>query len=154
VSEVVANVEVPATVKIPEFVVLPKLARPVKVGAYEYTATPLFVEPVSSLKRAANCAEVENGVARPRVVVAACVHVFPAPPMRSWLFVTVERPVPPRVPPSVPTVLPRSMLSEEVESAETVLSALRRKMVDELGLVSVKMLEPMVVAPRLVRAPD
>jgi ADP-ribose pyrophosphatase YjhB (NUDIX family) len=51
-------------------------------------------------------------------------------------------------------VLRRSRFKVEVEIAETVLSALRRRMVEELGLVRVKMFEPMVVAPRLVRAPD
>ena len=70
VTEVLARLEVPATVRRPEFVVLPKLERPVKVGAYEKTATPLFVEPVSSERRALSWAEFENGVARPRVVVA------------------------------------------------------------------------------------
>ena len=39
---------------------------------------------------------------RPRVPVAVCVHVFPAPPIKSWLLVTVPSPVPPRVPASVP----------------------------------------------------
>jgi hypothetical protein len=66
----VAKVVVPATVRRPELVVLPKLERPVKVGAYEKTATPPLVEPVSSERRAASWAELEKGVARPRVVVA------------------------------------------------------------------------------------
>lgn len=62
VMVVVANVEVPATVKMPEFVVLPNEARPVKVGAYEKTAAPPLVEPVSSVSAAARLAD--DGVPR------------------------------------------------------------------------------------------
>ena len=40
---------------------------------------------------------------RPSEEVAACVQVFPAPPMRSWFCAMVLRPVPPRTPESVPT---------------------------------------------------
>lgn len=38
----------------------------------------------------------------PKDDVATCVQVFPAPPINREFWVTVLRPVPPRVPASVP----------------------------------------------------
>ena len=53
-------------------------------------------------------------VRRPKEEVATWVHVFPAPPRRSWFCVTEESPVPPRLPERVPVVLDRSMFKVEV----------------------------------------
>ncbi len=53
----------------------------VKTGEVAKTAKPV---PVSSERRAASCAELENDDDSPSEEVAICVQVFPAPPMRSW----------------------------------------------------------------------
>ena len=63
------------------------------------------------------------------------------------------KPVPPRVAARIPVVSLKAIPRVEVATAETVLSALILRNDKALGLVSVKMLEPTVVAPKLVRAP-
>jgi hypothetical protein len=73
----------------------------VNTGELVNATTPV---PLSSLRRAANCAELEKAAERPSDEVAIWVKVFPAPPMRSWFGVVVDRPVPPRVAASVPVV--------------------------------------------------
>ena len=55
----------------------------------------------------------------PREEVASWVQVFPAPPIKSWFCVTVESPVPPRLPGSVPVVFARSMFKVEVAMVPT-----------------------------------
>ena len=64
-----------------------------------------------------------------------------------------DSPVPPRVAARIPVVSLSAMPKVEVATAETVLSAFMRRKESVPGLVSVKMFEPTVVAPRLVRAP-
>ncbi len=82
---------------------------PLKVGEAEKTTFPV---PVSSESHEANWSELEK-----RLDVAICVHVFPAPPMRSWFADIVERPVPPLVAASVPVVSPIAIPRLEVASA-------------------------------------
>lgn len=85
----------------------------VKTGEVVNATTPV---PLSSLRRAANCAEFVKAAERPRDEVAIWVMVFPAPPIRSWFWVIVERPVPPRVAASVPVVslkaIPKVLVAE------------------------------------------
>jgi hypothetical protein len=88
-----------------------------KVGAFEKTTFPV---PVSSERRAANCAEVVKALERPRDEVAICDQVFPALPMRSWFWVMVERPVPPLVAARVPVVSDRAIPRVLVATVETV----------------------------------
>ena len=64
------------------------------VGASENTAVPV---PLSSDSSAASCAEVVKAAERPSDEVAIWLQVFPAPPIRSWFWVMVDRPVPPLV---------------------------------------------------------
>ena len=130
-----------------------KLVVLVNVGPLENTAKPPPAEPVSSDKSAASCDEFVKDDESPSDDVATCNHVFPAPPIKSWFWVMVDKPVPPRIAARIPVVSESAIPRVEVATAETVLSALILRNDRALGLVKVKMLSPMVVAPRLVRAP-
>ena len=68
-------------------------------------------------------ARVENS-GSPSEEVAAWVHVFPAPPIKSWFGVMLPTPVPPRVAERVPTQLGEKVwvLPEETMVRFTLVS--------------------------------